>query len=125
MGLRTGGPAYQSAFYVFEELATQPSTSSAHAHLSQGVCELHLGRLGEAEAAIGEAVKQAGGDEVVLMDAVALYAVLGRSKERDEVVTQLEATAPGCEVVRGLRERRERFRGAMGKYKPVFEPVAA
>lgn len=52
-----GGDKYQQAFYVFEELAQAPATSSARSLVAQAVAELHLGRLEEAESALEEAVK--------------------------------------------------------------------
>jgi coatomer protein complex subunit epsilon len=54
VGLRQGGDKYQQAFYVFEELAQAPSTSSVWSVVSQAVCELHLGRLEEAQAALDQ-----------------------------------------------------------------------
>lgn len=54
-----GGEKYQQAFYVFEELAQAPSTSSAASLVSQAVCEIHLGRVEEAQTALDQAVAQA------------------------------------------------------------------
>jgi len=43
--LRVGGSEkYQSSFYVFEELATTPGTTSPTALVGQAVAEMHLGR---------------------------------------------------------------------------------
>lgn len=53
-----GGEKYQQAFYVFEELAQAPSTSSAWSLVSQAVCELHLGRTEEAQAALEQALQK-------------------------------------------------------------------
>lgn len=53
-----GGEKYQQAFYVFEELAQAPSTSSVRTLVAQAVAELHLGRAEEAEAALDQAVKK-------------------------------------------------------------------
>ncbi len=53
-----GGEKYQQAFYVFEELAQAPATSSAQTLISQAVAELHLGRLEEAQAALDQALKK-------------------------------------------------------------------
>ena len=58
VGLRQGGEKYQQAFYVFEELAQAPATSSIWSLVSQAVCELHLGRLEEAQAALELALKK-------------------------------------------------------------------
>lgn len=57
-GFAQGGDKYQSAFYVFEELAQAPSTSSARTLVSQAVAELHLGRIEEAQAALEQATNK-------------------------------------------------------------------
>ena len=53
-----GGEKYQQAFYVFEELAQAPSTSSLRTLVSQAVAELHLGRTEEAQAALEQDLKK-------------------------------------------------------------------
>lgn len=53
-----GGDKYQQAFYVFEELAQAPSTCSIQSLVSQAVCELHLGRLEESQAALEQAMQK-------------------------------------------------------------------
>jgi coatomer subunit epsilon len=53
-----GGERYQQAFYVFEELAQAPSTSSTRSLVSQAVAELHLGRTEEAQAALEQAMQK-------------------------------------------------------------------
>ena len=53
-----GGDKYQQAFYVFEELAQAPSTSSVRTLVSQAVAELHLGRTEEAQAALDQAMQK-------------------------------------------------------------------
>ena len=67
-----GGEKYQQAFYVFEELAQAPATSSARSLVSQAVAELHLGRTDEAEAALKEALQK----EPQFADAIANLLVL-------------------------------------------------
>lgn len=44
---------------MFEELAQASATSSITSLVSQAVCELHLGRTEEAEAALEEAIQKA------------------------------------------------------------------
>lgn len=53
-----GGEKYQQAFYVFEELAQAAATSSVRTLVSQAVCEVHLGRLEEAQAALEQALQK-------------------------------------------------------------------
>ena len=59
MIMMQGGEKYQQAFYVFEELAQAPASSSVVSMVSQAVCELHLGRSEEAQAALEQAIKKA------------------------------------------------------------------
>jgi coatomer subunit epsilon len=53
-----GGEKYQQAFYVFEELASVPATSSIKSLISQAVAELHQGRLEEAQPTLEDAMKK-------------------------------------------------------------------
>lgn len=53
-----GGEKYQQAYYVYEELAQAPSTSTPSALIGQAVAELHLGRLPEAEVALQQALEK-------------------------------------------------------------------
>ena len=68
-----GGDKYQQAFYVFEELAQAPATSSGRSLVSQAVAELHLGRTEEAQAALDQALKK----EPEFTEAIANLLVLG------------------------------------------------
>jgi coatomer protein complex subunit epsilon len=67
-----GGEKYQQAFYVFEELAQAPATSSVRTLVSQAVAELHLGRTEEAQAALEQALAK----EPQYADAIANLLVL-------------------------------------------------
>lgn len=123
--IQQGGPKYQPAFYVYEELATTPATLSAATNtttlLSQAICELHLGRLPEAEAALATALEQAPEDPDVLANAVVLNTVAGKRKEAEELKARLEKVNPSHALVVGLKEKKEAFESAKAKYSPVFE----
>ena len=133
-GMREGGSEkYQSAFYVFEELATAEATKSWRSQAAQAACEMHLGRWDEAEAAMTEALKMvnASGDAAkvveggkekanVLANAVALNAVLGKEVERQELLSKLQAADGEHALVDDLRKKQELFEGAKGKYTPKF-----
>lgn len=130
--LREGGQSrYQSAFYVFEELATAPGDGSATALIAQAVAEMHLGRWEEAEAAVGEALKKAEGEEGkerngdVFADAVVLRTIMGRGEEAAQAREKLEKlTKGGHPMLEELGKKRELFESAKGKYNPVFEVEA-
>ena len=73
-----GGDKYQQAFYVFEELAQAPATSSVRSLVSQAVAELHLGRTEEAEAALKEAMKKEPGYAESIANLLVLSVVTGK-----------------------------------------------
>lgn len=73
-----GGDKYQQAFYVFEELAQAPATSSVRSLVSQAVAELHLGRTEEAQAALEEAMKKEPGYAETIANLLVLSVVTGK-----------------------------------------------
>lgn len=76
--LTQGGDKYQSAFYVYEELASAPSTSSAMSIVGQAVAELHLGRLPEAEAALSAAIQKYPDDAQLIANTIVLNVLSGK-----------------------------------------------
>ena len=76
--LLQGGEKYQQAFYVFEELAQAPSTSSTQSLVSQAVAEIHLGRLEEAEAAIQQALTKDPTHPECLANNIVLNVIAGK-----------------------------------------------
>jgi coatomer protein complex subunit epsilon len=90
-----GGDRYQQAFYVFEELAQAPSTTSVWSLVSQAVCELHLGRVEEAEAALDQAVKKEPGYVPAIANQLVLAVVSGKDpKEITECVSEPSLLSP-------------------------------
>jgi coatomer subunit epsilon len=73
-----GGEKYQQAFYVFEELAQAPSTSSAQSLVSQAVSEIHLGRLEEAEAALQQVLAKDPKSVDSLANSIVLNVIAGK-----------------------------------------------
>lgn len=73
-----GGEKYQQAFYVFEELAQAPSTSSSQSLISQAVAEIHLGRLEEAEAALNQVLEKDPKNAEAIANAIVLNVVAGK-----------------------------------------------
>jgi coatomer subunit epsilon len=132
VGMREGGEKYQQAFYVFEELAQAPATTSNRSLLGQSLAELHLGRLPEAEAAMQQALstvaaneadaKQGAEDAEVLANAVVLNTILGKEKEASDARAKLEKADAEHVFLTELAGRREAFEAAKAKYAPQFEP---
>lgn len=73
-----GGEKYQQAFYVFEELAQAPSTSSPQSLVSQAVAEIHLGRFEEAEAALQQALAKDPKNAEAIANSIVLNALAGK-----------------------------------------------
>lgn len=79
-----GGEQYQSAFYVYEELASAPSTSAPLSIVGQAVAELHLGRIPEAEAALSAALEKYPDDVELIANSVVLNVLAGKPTEELE-----------------------------------------
>ncbi|KAK2744153.1 hypothetical protein FQN57_004413 [Myotisia sp. PD_48] len=116
VGLRVGGEKYQSAFYVYEELASVPSTSSAVSAVGQAVAELHLGRLDEAEAALQSAVEKYPEDAQAIANSIVYYVIAG--KDSQELTSKLKSIQPTHPLLTDLEEKSSLFDTAAAKYSP-------
>ncbi|KAM3456654.1 hypothetical protein MY3296_001609 [Beauveria thailandica] len=114
VGLRAGGEKYQQAFYVFEELAQAPATSSISSLVSQAVCELHLGRLEEAQAALDQAIQKAPESADAIANLLVLKVVSGANS--DELTENLKKVAPQHQLLVDLEEKSAAFDAAASKY---------
>ncbi|KAF4125746.1 coatomer subunit epsilon [Geosmithia morbida] len=116
VGLRVGGEKYQQAFYVFEELAQAPATSSSWSLVSQAVCELHLGRLEESQAALEQALQKDPGQADAIANLLVLTVISG--KDPKEFTESLKKANPKHKFLVDLEEKNELFDKAAAKYKP-------
>ncbi|KAI0006639.1 coatomer epsilon subunit-domain-containing protein [Xylariaceae sp. FL0662B] len=114
VGLRLGGDKYQQAFYVFEELAQAPSTSSIISLVSQAVCELHLGRVEEAQSALEQAVQKQPDYAEAIANLLVLTVIIG--KDPAELTNSLKKTAPEHLLLADLEEKSALFDKAATKY---------
>jgi len=121
ISMREGGEKYQSAFYVFEELATSSQSTSPHSLVAQAVSEIHLGRLPEAEAALQQALSIDGRSADTIANLIVLNTLLGKKAEADAFTAELAA---GHRAVKEWEEKKEEFRRASAKYQPKFEVAA-
>jgi coatomer protein complex subunit epsilon len=109
VGLRLGGEKYQQAFYEFEEM-----------DLHQGVAEIHMGRLAEAEASLKKASEAEGGqggrgvEEEVLANMVVLDVLSG--KDAGESMEGLRKKAPQHPLIVDLAEKGGLFDQAAMKW---------
>ncbi|RSL69118.1 hypothetical protein CEP51_012387 [Fusarium floridanum] len=116
VGLRVGGEKYQQAFYVFEELAQAPSTSSVRSLVSQAVCELHLGRTEEAQAALDQALEKDASSADAIANLLVLNVISGNNAE--ELTDKLKAADPNHQFLSDLEEKSALFDKAATKYSP-------
>ncbi|KAI5283881.1 hypothetical protein KEM54_001763, partial [Ascosphaera aggregata] len=116
VGLRVGGEKYQSAFYVFEELASVPNTSSVTSIVGQAVSELHLGRLPEAETALRSALEKFPDNAEVIANTIVISALTG--KKTDDLVQTLRTAHPQHQLVIDIAEKSALFDTAASKYSP-------
>lgn len=115
VGLRLGGDKYQQAFYVFEELAQAPSTSSVRTLVSQAVAELHLGRTEEAQAALEQAMKKEPNFAEAIANLLVLSVITG--KDATDVTNTLKSVDAQHPLLADLAEKSELFDKAATKYK--------
>ncbi|KAH7255607.1 coatomer epsilon subunit-domain-containing protein [Fusarium redolens] len=116
VGLRVGGEKYQQAFYVFEELAQAPSTSSVRSLVSQAVCELHLGRTEEAQAALEQALEKDANNADAIANLLVLNVISGN--QSDEFTQKLKSVKPDHQFLADLEEKSALFDKAATKYSP-------
>ncbi|KAF2028656.1 hypothetical protein EK21DRAFT_101687 [Setomelanomma holmii] len=121
VGMREGGEKYQSAFYVFEELAQTSQSQSPHSLVAQAVSELHLGRLHEAEAALQQAIAIDPKLADTIANLVVLNTLLGKTAETQQLKEQLAGADKDHRALRDWTEKKEEFARAAGKYAPKFE----
>ncbi|KAF5600474.1 coatomer epsilon subunit [Fusarium pseudoanthophilum] len=116
VGLRVGGEKYQQAFYVFEELAQAPSTSSVRSLVSQAVCELHLGRTEEAQAALEQALEKDANNADAIANLLVLNVISGN--QSDEFAQKLKSVKPNHQFLADLEEKSALFDKSATKYSP-------
>ncbi|KAL8899788.1 MAG: hypothetical protein Q9207_006019 [Kuettlingeria erythrocarpa] len=116
VGMRVGGESYQSAFYVFEEMAQTPSSTSTKSLVCQAVSELHLGRLPEAEAALNQALQNEPQDVEALANAIVLATIMGKGSEQQQHLNELKDSRPDHTLLTDLEEKSSLFDQAAGKY---------
>ncbi|KAF4168956.1 hypothetical protein CNMCM6936_000367 [Aspergillus lentulus] len=116
VGMRIGGEKYQSAFYVYEELASAPGTSAPLSIVGQAVAEIHLGRLPEAEAALSAALEKYPEEAELIANAIVLNVLAGKPTE--ELESRLQQVQPSHALIADIQEKSELFDAAASKYAP-------
>jgi coatomer protein complex subunit epsilon len=116
VGMRIGGEKYQSAFYVYEELASNPATSSPVTMAGQAVAELHLGRLPEAEAALSAALQKYPDNAELIANTIVLNVLT--AKDTAELTSHLQKNHPSHLLLTDLEEKSAFFDTIAAKYAP-------
>ncbi|RHZ69063.1 hypothetical protein CDV55_107571 [Aspergillus turcosus] len=116
VGMRVGGEKYQSAFYVYEELASAPGTVAPLSIVGQAVAEIHLGRLPEAEAALSAALEKYPNEAELIANAIVLNVLAGKPTE--ELESRLQQVQPTHALLADIQEKSELFDTAASKYAP-------
>ncbi|KUL88656.1 hypothetical protein ZTR_05154 [Talaromyces verruculosus] len=116
VGLRVGGEKYQSAFYVYEELASNPNSTAPLSIVGQAIAELHLGRFPEAEAALTAALEKYPEDVELIANTIVLNVLTG--KDTTELTSRLESLQPSHALITDLAEKSSFFDTAAAKYVP-------
>ncbi|KAL7918799.1 coatomer subunit epsilon [Trichoderma austrokoningii] len=114
VGVRVGGERYQQAFYVYEELAQGSSTFSVPSLISQAVCEIHLGRLEEAQSALEQAIQKDPKNAEGIANLLVLKSISGNNT--DELVESLKQVNPNHQLLLDLEEKSSLFDKAAAKY---------
>jgi coatomer subunit epsilon len=108
---------YQSAYYVFEELASAPGATSPTALVCQAVAEIHLGRLEEADAALQQALAMQNPDIQAIANSIVLASVMGKKSDVVEgLVRQLQEQDAEHALLKDLEEKGQLFDAAATKY---------
>jgi len=116
IGMREGGEKYQSAYYVFEELAQADASQSVRSLVGQAISELHLGRLPESQAAFDQATALDAKNPDVLSNLIVLHTILGKSTVEEKKA--LQSVEPGHQLLKDLAEKSSEFEKAASRYSP-------
>ncbi|KAH6609609.1 tetratricopeptide repeat-containing [Trichoderma cornu-damae] len=114
VGVRVGGEKYQQAFYVYEELAQGSSTFSVRSLIAQAVCEIHLGRLEEAQSALELAIQKDPRNAEGIANLLVLNSISGNNT--DELFESLKKVNPNHQLLLDLEEKSNLFDKAASKY---------
>ncbi|KAJ1985389.1 hypothetical protein H4R34_000043 [Dimargaris verticillata] len=108
--LRLGGSKYREALYIFEELAQASPVPTLKLLNSQAICNLHLGRLPEAESCLLEALNKDSNDPDTLVNMLICANLLQKPLEvRNRYLNQLRDVAPAHPFLHTLEQREALF----------------
>lgn len=125
VNLRQGGSEkYQSAFYVYEELAQTDQFSSSTSLVGQAVAEMLLGRYEESQVGLEGAMGKEGASAESVANALVLASVTGKNEGKEELEGKLAEMEPEHLFLVGVRDKSELFDEAAKKYSSKVATVA-
>jgi coatomer subunit epsilon len=125
VNLRQGGSEkYQSAFYVYEELAQTDQFSSPTNLVGQAVSEMLLGRYEESQVGLENAMGKEGASGESVANAVVLATVKGKKQGAEQLEGKLRESEPLHPLLVGVREKSELFDEAAKKYSAKVATAA-
>lgn len=125
VNLRQGSSEkYQSAFYVYEELAQTDQFASPTSLVGQAVSEILLGRYEEAQAGLENAMQKENASAEAVANALVLASVTGKREGVPEYAAKLEEIDSGHPLLLGLKEKSDLFDEAAKKYSAKVATAA-
>jgi len=118
IGLRTGGAAYQAAFYVFDEIAQLPSANNVAVLNAKACAQATMGNWPEADAALVEATQINADYAHSLANSIAMTLPSGKPANAAESQLQrLQTLAPQHPLLLDLEEKSNLFDDAASKFQ--------
>lgn len=112
-----GGEKYQQTYYIYEELASTPTSTTPTTLVAQAIADMHLNRLPEAEATLQQALEMDPTDAQALANKVVWSCLVGRKRtEVEGLMGRLRGVDEGHVLVRELGEMERRFDEVGGRY---------
>ncbi|KAF8944396.1 hypothetical protein BGZ47_004295 [Haplosporangium gracile] len=104
VGLRTGGgDKYQSAYYIYEEIATSSTSPTVKSLIGEAVCNIQMGHYPEAEGILQEVLSRDPTNTDAIVNQIVLSTLLSKPAEEISVlVQQLQSVAPNHSYLQDL-----------------------
>ena len=117
-----GGGKYHSTFYVYEELASAPSTTTPSSLVGQAIADIHLHRFPEAEATLQQALDLDPTDPQALANKIVLACLMGtKPAEVEGLVASLKGVDERHLLVRDLEDKERLFDEAGARFRARVE----
>ncbi|KAG0321617.1 hypothetical protein BGZ99_003791 [Dissophora globulifera] len=104
VGLRDGGgDRYQSAYYIYEEIATSSTSPTVKSLVGEAVCNIQMGQYPEAEGILQEALSKEPSNTDAIVNYIVVSTLLSKpTEEINALVQQLQSVAPNHSYLQEL-----------------------